>query len=144
MTAQTEAMGGYCDRHGHTLDASDKFCLNCGTIKIERPCTYPASEAVRAAPVPAVTIDATLAERGARYGAFDEHARVTQNIKVACADSRNWANLSPDMREAIEMIAHKLGRILNGDPTYADSWHDIIGYAKLVENRLTCDAPEQG
>ena len=34
------------------------------------------------------------------------------------------------------MIAHKLGRIVNGDPYYADSYIDIAGYAKLVGDRL--------
>jgi hypothetical protein len=34
------------------------------------------------------------------------------------------------------MICHKLGRIVNGDPNYADSWIDIAGYAKLVADRL--------
>ena len=27
-------------------------------------------------------------------------------------------------------------RILNGDPNYHDSWHDIIGYTKLVADEL--------
>lgn len=81
-------------------------------------------------------IDGTLAERGSRYGAFDEHARITQAIKAAMADSPNWATLAADQREALEMIAHKAGRILNGDPNYHDSWHDIVGYAKLVADRL--------
>jgi hypothetical protein len=81
-------------------------------------------------------IDATLAERGSRYGSFTEHARITQAIKTAMADSPNWASLDPDMREALEMIAHKAGRILNGDPSYHDSWHDIVGYTKLVADRL--------
>jgi hypothetical protein len=39
-------------------------------------------------------------------------------------------------REALEMIAHKIARIINGDPNYADSWVDIAGYAKLVADRL--------
>ena len=81
-------------------------------------------------------VDATLAERGTRYGEFDNHARITQNIKAAMADSPNWATLDDDMREALEMVAHKIGRILNGDPRYADSWHDIAGYVRLVEQRL--------
>lgn len=81
-------------------------------------------------------IDKTLAERGNRYGDFQEHARITQNIKKAMADSPNWKDLSDDKRETLDMIAHKVGRILNGDPEYADSWHDIIGYTKLVENTL--------
>ena len=44
----------------------------------------------------------------------------------------------PDIqREALEMIASKLARILNGDNNYADSYHDIGGYSKLVEDDLT-------
>lgn len=35
------------------------------------------------------------------------------------------------------MIVHKIGRILNGDPNYADSWHDIAGYATLIDQQLT-------
>lgn len=81
-------------------------------------------------------INTTLAERGSRYGSFAEHARITQNIKAAFVDSPNWATLPPDMREALDMLAHKAGRILNGDPDYHDSWHDIIGYTKLVADRL--------
>lgn len=81
-------------------------------------------------------IDATLAERGVRYGSFEGHARITQAIKAAMADSPNWAGLAPDQREALEMVAHKAGRILNGDPNFHDSWHDIVGYAKLVADRL--------
>ncbi len=34
------------------------------------------------------------------------------------------------------MIFHKIARIINGDPNYADSWVDIAGYATLVANRL--------
>ena len=78
----------------------------------------------------------TLAERGTRYGDFSEHARITQAIKAAMVDSPNWATLPADMKEALEMNAHKMGRILNGDPNYHDSWHDIVGYTKLVADRL--------
>jgi hypothetical protein len=48
----------------------------------------------------------------------------------------NWPTLPPDVREALEMIQLKVARILIGDPEYADNWHDIIGYAKLVEDRI--------
>ena len=83
-----------------------------------------------------IGVDATLAERGTRYGTFIGHAKITQNIKRAMQDSPNWEKLDDDQREALEMTAHKIGRILNGDPNYADSWHDIIGYTRLVEARL--------
>ena len=78
----------------------------------------------------------TLTERGIRYGKFKDHAELSQQLKevMQCADG--WNHLEPDMREALEMIQHKVARILYGDPTYADSWHDIAGYAKLVDDRL--------
>lgn len=82
------------------------------------------------------SVISTLAERGNRYGVFTEHARITQNLKDVMKDSPNWDSLSPDKKEALEMTAHKIGRILNGDPEYADSWHDIRGYCKLVEDTL--------
>lgn len=81
-------------------------------------------------------LDATLSERGDRYGKFTGHARVTQNLKRVMFAHRSRADLDDDMIEALEMIAHKIGRILNGDPTYADSWVDLAGYAKLVADRL--------
>ena len=81
-------------------------------------------------------IDETLNERGKRYGKFTEHARITQAIKRAMIDSPNWSTLADDQKESLEMVAHKIGRVLNGDPDYNDSWHDIVGYVKLVEDRL--------
>jgi hypothetical protein len=78
----------------------------------------------------------TLEERGTRYGSFIGHANITQRIKRVMQDSPNWEMLDDDMSEALEMVAHKIGRILNGDPNYHDSWHDIIGYTKLVADRL--------
>lgn len=86
-----------------------------------------------------MSIDATLAERGQRYGEFADHAAITQGIKDAMQEGRNWRALQDDQREALEMVAHKVGRILNGDPNYIDSWHDIIGYIRLVEQRLERD-----
>lgn len=82
------------------------------------------------------SVEKILEERGNRYGVFSEHARITQNIKRAMYDSPKFADLADDQVEALEMIAHKIGRILNGDPNYADSWVDIAGYSKLVADRL--------
>ena len=84
-------------------------------------------------------IDATLAERGSRYGEFPEHASITQGIKDAMKTGHNWEGLDDDMKECLEMVAHKAGRILNGDPYYIDSWTDIIGYTRLVEKRLIAE-----
>lgn len=82
------------------------------------------------------TVDSTLAERGQRYGQFTGHADITQGIKKVMHAAPKWAGLQNDQKEALEMVAHKIGRVLNGDPNYIDSWHDIIGYTRLVEARL--------
>ncbi|ADV47060.1 hypothetical protein [Nitratifractor salsuginis] len=81
-------------------------------------------------------IDEILTERGKRYGAFDKHAAVTQSLKDTMKFYPGWRELSPSQKEALEMIAHKIGRIINGDPDYIDSWDDIAGYAKLVADEL--------
>lgn len=44
--------------------------------------------------------------------------------------------LLPIHKEALDMIVHKIGRILNGNPNYIDSFRDIAGYAELVVNYL--------
>lgn len=81
-------------------------------------------------------IQDVLNERGKRYGKFACHAQISQDIKTMMYNNGRWQHLSPDQAEALEMIAHKIARILNGDPDYADNWVDIAGYAQLVANRL--------
>lgn len=82
------------------------------------------------------TIDQTLAERGSRYGAFIDHAAIVQDLQTVMAKTPNWERLKPDQKQALQVIADKIGRMLNGDPDYHDNWHDIGGYAKLVADRL--------
>ena len=78
----------------------------------------------------------TLNARGARYGSFSGQAAISQTLKNLMRQSPNWDYLEPDMAETLDMIQHKIARILNGDSRYADSWHDIAGYATLVDKRL--------
>ena len=85
----------------------------------------------------------TLNQRGTRYGEFKDHADLCQRLKSQMHRSRNWSKLDSDMTEALEMIQHKIARILNGDPSYHDSWHDIAGYATLVADRLMPPKPSQ-
>ena len=82
------------------------------------------------------TVDSTLAERGNRYGKFSGHATIAQILKHDLHRFAGWEKLNPSQAEALDMIAHKIARILNGDPNYADSWHDIAGYATLIDNQL--------
>lgn len=84
------------------------------------------------------TTEQILEERGKRYGDFAGHAAASQDLKLAIRVQLALRNkhLAQDQYEALEMICHKIARIINGDPDYADSWHDIAGYAKLVADRL--------
>jgi len=89
-------------------------------------------------------VDEILAERGSRYGEFKGHAELTQSLKRNfCIYAINYSKLTPSMRETIEMIFHKLGRIGNGDPTYLDSWIDIIGYTQLVIDELNAASSKE-
>lgn len=83
-----------------------------------------------------MSIQTTLNQRGERYGSFESQATISQSLATVMRNTPNWGGLPPDAKEALEMIQHKVARILNGDPSYTDSWHDIAGYATLVEQRL--------
>lgn len=85
------------------------------------------------------SISEILAERGKRYGSFMGNASISQELKSVMWRQDTYFGLSFDQQEALEMIAHKIARILNGDPNYVDNWVDIAGYAQLVSDRLTAE-----
>lgn len=78
----------------------------------------------------------TLNLRQQQHGDFIDNGSKMQELKNVCRNSVNWNELTTYQQEAIDMICHKLGRILCGNPNYSDHWHDIAGYATLVENIL--------
>lgn len=77
-----------------------------------------------------------LTERGKRYGRFDSHSEISQALKNIMRISKGWGRLTTFQQEALEMIQHKIARVLNGDPSYDDNWKDICGYSQLVVDRL--------
>lgn len=81
-------------------------------------------------------VDDTVTQRGERYGLFADGAVIMQDLKTVMRATPGWERLTPSQREALEMIQHKIGRVLNGDPTYDDNWRDIAGYATLILNEL--------
>lgn len=82
-----------------------------------------------------------LAERGKTHGDFADHARATQRLKHVLASEyderqkRGQLPLTNEQRESLDMIVHKIGRILAGDASFADHWDDIAGYAKLCGSK---------
>jgi hypothetical protein len=83
-------------------------------------------------------IDETLDARAQDYGKFKDGAALMQGIKRLLADhaASHDKTFADDQWEALEMIVHKIGRIVNGNPDKVDHWVDIAGYAKLVADRL--------
>ena len=77
-----------------------------------------------------------LSERGSRYGTLMNNATISQGLKEILHNSTNWEAMPPDMREALDMIVHKISRIVEGDFNYDDSWVDISGYSTLIVERL--------
>ena len=65
-----------------------------------------------------------MAEMAHQSGQKEERIQALQQAFALAQDAGDEAQVS------------EIGRILNGDPDYADSWHDIIGYTRLVEVRL--------
>ena len=71
-----------------------------------------------------------LGERAKTHGDWRETSEVAQRL-VAAVSSHGQMRLSPQQREAVEMILRKVARIVCGDPAHPDHWDDIIGYARL-------------
>ena len=80
--------------------------------------------------------EALITERGSRYGKFKDGAKIMRAIKCVMHNTDGWSRLTDSQREALDMIQHKIGRILNGDPAYDDNWKDIAGYSKLIADEL--------
>ena len=83
-------------------------------------------------------VDEVLDQRAVDYGKFKDGAELMQALKrtLAAHAQRHGKTFADDQWEALEMIVHKIGRIVNGNPDKVDHWTDIAGYAKLIADRL--------
>ena len=87
----------------------------------------PASAALARAPL--------LVERQTTHGNFEDNAIVSQAIKDLLRAGPGWLKLSAIERESMDMIALKFSRILSGKSMEKQHWEDVVGYAKLVEEK---------
>lgn len=83
-----------------------------------------------------VDIDAITDERGRQYGDFTHQGVIAQDLKEYMREQDGWRRLKSHQKESLDMIAHKISRILNGDPQHRDSWVDIAGYAQITAERI--------
>ena len=84
-----------------------------------------------------MSIQDTLNQRAQTHGCFKENGRIMQALKNQMMDSKNWPYLPDEQKEALQMILHKIGRILSGNNNEPDHWKDIAGYATLIYNILS-------
>jgi hypothetical protein len=76
-------------------------------------------------------------ERGKVHGDFNDVSNIAQELKNVLTHGRQYEELSDLHREGLEMIVHKIARIVSGDPNHHDHWDDISGYAHIVSKRIT-------
>lgn len=146
---RTEGIEKRCPACGEPMEwseeVSDAYCPKCYEKRTSAIIDAFSDAAMKAESNRAMqtpvggSLDDTLIERGSRYGPFEGHADITQRLKYEMRCTVGWQRLNSSQREALEMVMHKVGRILNGDPNYADSWVDIAGYAQLVVKQLEGD-----
>lgn len=75
-------------------------------------------------------------ERNATHGDWLEQSYRGFHLKMALRDGENWSKMTPSQREALDMIATKISRILTGNPHEPDHWADIEGYAYLARKEI--------
>jgi hypothetical protein len=80
-----------------------------------------------------------LKERGGTHGRWVDQARTSETLwRVMLSTDKDY---SDSQRQALHMIATKLGRIICGDENEVDHWRDLAGYATLVADNME---PERG
>lgn len=91
---------------------------------------------------PAADVAALLTERKTTHGEYRDDARAAMRLKDNLADeinrrvARGQTPLVDIQRHALDMILHKIARIVTGDAWFKDHWDDIAGYATLVAARI--------
>lgn len=81
-------------------------------------------------------VNSTIEERGHSYGEYKDGAQIAMDLFEVAQEAPSYRKMDAGQRYAMFMFCAKMARVLNGDPNHKDSWHDIAGYATLVEERI--------
>ncbi len=82
----------------------------------------------------AIALDELIDAHQATHGDFADTAAIAQALKSVLDVAA--AGLGVVQREALDQIAVKIARICAGDPTCAEHWRDLAGYAWLAARDL--------
>lgn len=88
---------------------------------------------------PADNVVSLLQERNKTHGSFELNAHYSQMFKQIMHGADCWPGMPNAQKEALDLIALKLSRILSGQTKFNDHWDDLAGYAKLGSR--ACDSP---
>lgn len=103
-------------------------CAKCGEVvrdMVRHVCPavpQPKPVVIMSEEVPPETV------RGTTHGDYTEMSQVIQETKAIWRSGSSWGKLTAGQKEALELIATKVGRIVTGDPTHLDHWRDGAGY----------------
>jgi hypothetical protein len=71
----------------------------------------------------------TIPNRDEQHGGLGPVGVIAQSLKTTMRAGANWPRLTPGEREALDMAAHKIARILSGsNPSDPRPWRDVAGY----------------
>jgi Domain of unknown function (DUF6378) len=74
-------------------------------------------------------------ERAKAHGDFTDVSDIAQRLKSVIRTGHSFDQLSMVQVEGLDMILHKIARIVSGNPNHKDHWDDIAGYAHIVSIR---------
>lgn len=79
-------------------------------------------------------VQAIIKQRGEAYWDYATQAEIARTFKREI--EKRTDKMTDIQREALDMIAVKISRLINGNTSHRDSWVDIIGYATLALGEL--------
>ena len=84
----------------------------------------------------------TIPNRDDQHGGMEAVGQLAQNMKGCMRTGDNWHSLTLGEREALDMIVHKISRILSGaDPHDPQHWEDVAGYAHAAMRSRSTTTP---
>lgn len=90
-----------------------------------------------------MNLDETLRDKQVTNGPFEQTSELAQSFKFLMRRGPNWDDLPMDSKEALELIASHLAKILHGDHLQPKHWNDIATLARIRGKALDVDVEEQ-
>jgi hypothetical protein len=90
-----------------------------------------------------MNLDERMRDKQITNGPFEDMAQLAQGLKFALRRGRNWEPMPPESKEALELIATRIAKILTGDPNDARHWNDLVILAQIRSEALEAKTLEK-